>query len=143
MYKNQVDKDKKDAKILKRIINEISLNKIIKKHTNKKLLIYHGLIIQNYLIKLVMVLLVDTIKIKNRFQHYSFTKIVNVKSMMTAKNHDIKIALDIYYAIIYIRKIQHLKPPTEKIHNYLKKSIKTSIMNLSLKLWINLCKRNL
>ena len=36
MYKNQVDKDKKDAKVLKRIINEISLNKIIKKHTTKK-----------------------------------------------------------------------------------------------------------
>ena len=41
--------------------------------------------------------------------------------MMMANNHDIKIALDIYYAIIYIRKIQHLKPSTEKIHNYLKK----------------------
>ena len=41
--------------------------------------------------------------------------------MMTANNHDIKIALDIYYAIIYISKIQHLKPSTEKIHNYLKK----------------------
>ena len=38
MYKNQVDKDKKDAKVLKRIINEISLNKIIKKHTTKKLI---------------------------------------------------------------------------------------------------------
>ena len=36
MYKNQVDKDKKGAKVLKRIINEISLNKIIKKHTTKK-----------------------------------------------------------------------------------------------------------
>ena len=36
MYKNQVDKDKKDAKVLKRIINEISLNKLIKKHTTKK-----------------------------------------------------------------------------------------------------------
>ena len=63
--------------------------------------------------------------------------------MMTANNHDIKIALDIYYAIIYISKIQHLKPSTEKIHNYLKKSIKTSNMNFSLKLWINLFKRNL
>ena len=40
--------------------------------------------------------------------------------MMTANSHDIKIALDIYYAIIYIRKIQHLKPSIEKIHNYLK-----------------------
>ena len=38
MYKNQVDQDKKDAKVLKRIINEISLNKIIKKHTTKKVI---------------------------------------------------------------------------------------------------------
>ena len=38
MYKNQADKDKKDAKILKRIINEIILNKIIKKHTVKKVI---------------------------------------------------------------------------------------------------------
>ena len=33
---------------------------------------------------------------------------------MTAISDDIKIALDIHYAIIYIRKIQHLKPSTEK-----------------------------
>ena len=38
----------------------------------KKLLIYHGLIIQNYLIKLVMMLVVDTIKIKNRLNYYLF-----------------------------------------------------------------------
>ena len=38
MYKNQVDKDKKDAKVLKRIINEILLHKIIKKHTIKKVI---------------------------------------------------------------------------------------------------------
>ena len=38
MCKNQVDKDKKDAKVLKRIIYEISLNKIIKKHTTKKVI---------------------------------------------------------------------------------------------------------
>ena len=38
MYKNQVDKDKDDAKVLKRIINEILLNKIIKKHTVKKVI---------------------------------------------------------------------------------------------------------
>ena len=72
MYKNQVDKDKKDAKVLKRIINEISLNKIIKNILLKKLLIYHGLIIQHYLIKLVMMLLVDTIKIKNHLNYYLF-----------------------------------------------------------------------
>ena len=38
MYKNQVDKDKKDAKVLKRIINEISLHKILKKNTTKKII---------------------------------------------------------------------------------------------------------
>ena len=38
MYKNQVDKDKKDAKIFKSIINEIILNKIIKKHTIEKVI---------------------------------------------------------------------------------------------------------
>ena len=38
MYKNQVDKDKKDAKVFKRIINVISLNKIIKKHTTKNVI---------------------------------------------------------------------------------------------------------
>ena len=38
MYKNQVDKDKRDAKVLKRIINEISLNKIIETHTTKKVI---------------------------------------------------------------------------------------------------------
>ena len=32
-------------------------------------------------------------------EHYSFTKIVNFTSMMTANNHDIKIALDIYYVL--------------------------------------------
>ena len=73
MYKNQVDKDKKDAEVLKRIMNEIPLNKIIKKNIIlKKLLIYHGLIIQYYLIKLVMMLLVDTIKIKNHSNYYLF-----------------------------------------------------------------------
>ena len=36
MYKNQVDKDKKDAKVLKRIINEKLLYYIIKKHATKK-----------------------------------------------------------------------------------------------------------
>ena len=38
MYKNQVDKDKKDAKVLKRIINEILLNKIIQKNITKKII---------------------------------------------------------------------------------------------------------
>ena len=74
MYKNQVDNDKKDTKVLKRIINEISLKKIIKNIILKKLLIYHGLIIQHYLTKLVMMLLVDTIKIKNHSNYYLFKK---------------------------------------------------------------------
>ena len=38
MYKNQADKDKKDAKVLKRIINEFFLNEIIQKHTTKKII---------------------------------------------------------------------------------------------------------
>ena len=40
---------------------------------------------------------------------------------MIAINDDTKIALHIHYAIIYVRKIQHLKPSTETIHNHLKK----------------------
>ena len=38
MYKNQVDKDKKNAKVLERIINEILLHKIVQKHTTKKII---------------------------------------------------------------------------------------------------------
>ena len=38
MYKNQVDKDKKDAKVLKRIIDEILLNKIRQKNNTKKII---------------------------------------------------------------------------------------------------------
>ena len=66
-----------------------------------------------------------------------------ITSKMTAINEDIKAALDTYYAIIDIGVIQHLKPSSEKIHNHLKKSIKTSNMNPFLKLWITLYKRNL
>ena len=38
MYKNQVDQDKKDAKVLKRIINEILFKKIIQKNITKKII---------------------------------------------------------------------------------------------------------
>ena len=38
LLKNQADKDKNDAKVLKRIINEILSNKIIKKNTTKKVI---------------------------------------------------------------------------------------------------------
>ena len=38
MYKNQGANDKKHAKVLKRIIKEISLNRIIKKYTTKKVI---------------------------------------------------------------------------------------------------------
>ena len=72
MYKNQVDKDKKDDKVLKRIINEILLNKIIQKILLKKLLILHGLLIQNYLIKLTMTLLIDIVKTKIQLNYYIF-----------------------------------------------------------------------
>ena len=69
MYKNQVDKDKKDAKLLKRIINKILSNKIIKKHTIKKVIDISW--IDNTKL-LVMMLLVDTIKIKIRLNYYLF-----------------------------------------------------------------------
>ena len=72
MYKNQVDKDKKDDKVLKRIINEILLNKIIQKILLKKLLILHGLMILNYLIKLTMTLLIDILKTKIQLNYYIF-----------------------------------------------------------------------
>ena len=72
MYKNQVDKDKKDAKVLKRIINEILLNEIIQKILQKKLLILHGLMIQNYLNKLTMMLLIDIVKTKIQLNYYIF-----------------------------------------------------------------------
>ena len=38
MYKYQVDQDKKDAKVLKRIINEILFKKIIQKNITKKII---------------------------------------------------------------------------------------------------------
>ena len=72
MHKNQVDKDKKDAKILKRIINETTLNKIIKKHTIKKVIDISWIDNTELFNKIVMMLLVDTIKIKNHLNYYLF-----------------------------------------------------------------------
>ena len=47
-----MNKNEKSAKILKKVLDEIITNKIYKKSsTKKKLLILHGLMIQNYLIK--------------------------------------------------------------------------------------------
>ena len=60
---SKMNKNEKFAKMLKKVLNEIITNKIYKKSsTKKKLLILHGLMIQNYLIKLTMMLLVDIVK---------------------------------------------------------------------------------
>ena len=67
---SKMNKNEKFAKMLKKVLNEIITNKIYKKcSTKKKLLILHGLMIQNYLIKLTMMLLVDIVK-KNQLNYY-------------------------------------------------------------------------
>ena len=66
-------KNEKFAKMLKKVLNEIITNKIYKKsRTKKKLLILHGLMIQNYLIKLAMMLLVHIVKKKIQLNCYLF-----------------------------------------------------------------------
>ena len=62
----------KDAKMLKRIINEIILNKIIKKHPTKKVIDISWIDNTELFNKIVMMLLVDTIKIKNHLNYYLF-----------------------------------------------------------------------
>ena len=60
---SKMSKNEKFAKMLKKVLNEIITNKIYKKFsTKRKLLIYHGLMIQDYLIKLTMMLLIDIVK---------------------------------------------------------------------------------
>ena len=62
---SKMNKNKKFAKMLKKVLNEIIPNKIYKKSsTEKKLLILHGLMIQKYLVKLTMMLLVNIVKTK-------------------------------------------------------------------------------
>ena len=62
---SKMNKNEKFTKMLEKVLNEIITNKIYKKSsTKKKLLILHGLMIQNYLIKLTMMLLVDTVETK-------------------------------------------------------------------------------
>ena len=68
-----MNKNEKFAKMLKKVLNEIISNKIYKdSSTKKKLLILHGLMIQNYLIKLTMMLLVDIVKTKIQLNYYLF-----------------------------------------------------------------------
>ena len=68
-----MNKNEKFAKMLKKVLNEIITNKIYKKcSTKKKILILHGLMIQNYLIKLTMMLLVDIVKTKIQLNYYLF-----------------------------------------------------------------------
>ena len=58
--KNRVNKKKKLAKMLKKFLDK------------KKLLILHGLMIRNYLIKLTMILLVDIIKTEIQLNYHLF-----------------------------------------------------------------------
>ena len=58
--KNRVNENKKLAKMLKKCLDK------------KKLLILHGLMIQNYLIKLTMMLLIDIVKTKIQLNYYLF-----------------------------------------------------------------------
>ena len=70
---SKMNKNEKFTKMLKKVLNEIITNKIYKKcSTKKKLLILHGLMIQNYLIKLTMMLLVDIVKTKIQLNYYLF-----------------------------------------------------------------------
>ena len=68
-----MNKNEKFTKMLKKVLNEIISNKIYKKScTKKKILILHGLMIQNYLVKLTMMLLVDIVKTKIQLNYYLF-----------------------------------------------------------------------
>ena len=58
--KNRINKNKKLAKMLKKFLDK------------RKLLILHGLMIQNYLIKLTMMLLIDIVKTKFQLNYYLF-----------------------------------------------------------------------
>ena len=74
IIKEQINKNKKFAKVLRRIIDEIIKNKICK-NTNIgkiKLLIYHGLVIQNCLIKLTKMLQINTKRLKKCPNYYLF-----------------------------------------------------------------------
>ena len=70
---SEMNKNEKFAKLLRKVLNEIITNKIYKKSSTKKnLLILHGLIIQNYLTKLTMMLLVDIVKTEIQMNYYLF-----------------------------------------------------------------------
>ena len=59
--KNSVNKNKKLVKMLKKFLDK-----------KENLLIVHGLMIQNYLIKLTMMLLIDIVKTKIQLNYYLF-----------------------------------------------------------------------
>ena len=59
--KNSVNKNKKLVKMLKKFLDK-----------KENLLIVHGLMIQNYLIKLTMMLLIDIVNTKIQLNYYLF-----------------------------------------------------------------------
>ena len=63
-----MNKNEKFTKMLKRVLNDKRVTKI--PALKRKLLILHGLMIQNYLIKLTMMLLVDIVKTKIQLNCY-------------------------------------------------------------------------
>ena len=68
---SKMNKNEKFAKMLKKLLDEIITNKIYKKSsTKKKILILNELMMQNYLIKLIMMLLVDIVKTKIQLNYY-------------------------------------------------------------------------
>ena len=70
---SKMNKNEKFVKMLKRVLNETITNKIYKKSSaKKKLLVLHGLMIQNYLIRLTMMLLIDIVKTKIQLNYYLF-----------------------------------------------------------------------
>ena len=58
--KNRINKNKKLVKMLKKFL------------IKEKLLTLHGLMIQNYLMKLTMMLLIDIVKTKIQLNYYLF-----------------------------------------------------------------------
>ena len=68
-----MNKNEKFVKMLKKVLNEIITNKIYKKSsTKKKIIDNHGLMVQIYLIKLVMMLLINIVKTEILLNYYLF-----------------------------------------------------------------------
>ena len=66
-----MNKAEKFVKMLKKVLNEIITNKVYKKSNTKKKVIDITWI-QNYLIKLTMMLLIDIVKTKIQLNYYLF-----------------------------------------------------------------------